>query len=282
MHKRIDILGLGCTAVDELLYVDAYPPEDGKDPVRRRERHCGGLTATAMVAGARIGVPLHVCRHPGRRRVLAIRHRSAFARRESTSRSFAAAKKRGRSAPHHHRSDRQTRTIFYDPKDVFGADPHWPHEEVIRSRAGVAGGRLRRRGDDPRGHDRPRRRGFPWSPISRLAGTRCFRKCSRLVDHLVLSRDFALKITRRTRPRGGGPRPLDVGPPGGGGHLRQRRLLVREPTSSPRVRSTSRPFRSKPSTRPAAATFFTAAMPRPWFTAGTSRLRCGLRRWPPD
>ena len=55
MQKRIDILGLGCTAVDELLYVDAYPAEDGKTPVRRRERQCGGLTATAMVAGARLG-----------------------------------------------------------------------------------------------------------------------------------------------------------------------------------------------------------------------------------
>ena len=55
MKKRFDILGLGCTAVDDLLYVSEYPPPDSKIKVRARERQCGGLTATALVAGARLG-----------------------------------------------------------------------------------------------------------------------------------------------------------------------------------------------------------------------------------
>ena len=55
MEKRFDVLGLGCTAVDDLVYVDQYPPRDAKIPVRRRERQCGGLTATALVAAARLG-----------------------------------------------------------------------------------------------------------------------------------------------------------------------------------------------------------------------------------
>src|SRR5438067_10401824 len=50
-----DVLGLGCVAVDDLLYVPAYPPPDAKVRVRRRERQCGGLTATALVAAARLG-----------------------------------------------------------------------------------------------------------------------------------------------------------------------------------------------------------------------------------
>src|SRR5690348_17831501 len=50
-----DVLGLGCVAVDDLLYVDSYPPPDAKVQVRRRERQCGGLTGTALVAAARLG-----------------------------------------------------------------------------------------------------------------------------------------------------------------------------------------------------------------------------------
>src|SRR5436190_23723632 len=51
----LDVLGLGCVAVDDLLYVSAYPPADAKVQVRRRERQCGGLTGTALVAAARLG-----------------------------------------------------------------------------------------------------------------------------------------------------------------------------------------------------------------------------------
>jgi sugar/nucleoside kinase (ribokinase family) len=50
-----DILGLGCATVDDLLYVDSYPPPDTKTRILRSERQCGGLTATALVAAARFG-----------------------------------------------------------------------------------------------------------------------------------------------------------------------------------------------------------------------------------
>src|ERR1043165_5428249 len=54
-RKQFDVLGLGCAAVDDILYVKQYPPADAKIHVLRRERHCGGLTATALVAAARLG-----------------------------------------------------------------------------------------------------------------------------------------------------------------------------------------------------------------------------------
>src|SRR5436305_6526894 len=54
-QPQYDVLGLGCVAVDDLLYVPAYPPADAKVRVRRRERQCGGLTASALVAAARLG-----------------------------------------------------------------------------------------------------------------------------------------------------------------------------------------------------------------------------------
>src|ERR1043165_5224 len=54
-RKQFDVLGLGCAAVDDILYVEQYPRADAKVRVLRRERHCGGLTATALVAAARLG-----------------------------------------------------------------------------------------------------------------------------------------------------------------------------------------------------------------------------------
>jgi sugar/nucleoside kinase (ribokinase family) len=50
-----DILGIGCVAVDELLYVSDFPAPDTKVRVNRRERSCGGLTGNALVAAARLG-----------------------------------------------------------------------------------------------------------------------------------------------------------------------------------------------------------------------------------
>lgn len=50
-----DVLGFGAVAVDDLLYVDEYPPPESKVRVRHRLRQCGGLTGTALVAAARLG-----------------------------------------------------------------------------------------------------------------------------------------------------------------------------------------------------------------------------------
>ena len=50
-----DVLGFGSVAVDDLIYVESYPPADAKAPVLRTQRQCGGLTATALVAAARLG-----------------------------------------------------------------------------------------------------------------------------------------------------------------------------------------------------------------------------------
>ena len=55
MSDALDVLGIGSIAVDDLLYVTAYPPADAKTQVLRSERHCGGLTATALVAASRLG-----------------------------------------------------------------------------------------------------------------------------------------------------------------------------------------------------------------------------------
>jgi len=55
MSARWDVLGFGAIAVDDVLFVDRYPPPDSKAPVRSKERHPGGLTGTALVAVSRMG-----------------------------------------------------------------------------------------------------------------------------------------------------------------------------------------------------------------------------------
>ncbi len=54
-HKMWDVLGFGAIAVDDFLYVDNYPAPDSKTRVQRRERHGGGLCATALIAAAKLG-----------------------------------------------------------------------------------------------------------------------------------------------------------------------------------------------------------------------------------
>ncbi len=52
---KIDILGLGISTIDDFLIVEDFPKPNGKQPVVRKERQLGGLTAVALVAAARLG-----------------------------------------------------------------------------------------------------------------------------------------------------------------------------------------------------------------------------------
>ena len=54
-EKTWDVLGFGAIAVDDFLYVDKYPAPDSKARVQNRERHGGGLCATALIAAAKLG-----------------------------------------------------------------------------------------------------------------------------------------------------------------------------------------------------------------------------------
>ena len=55
MSNQWDILGLGVVAVDDLLYVDRFPRPNTKMRIHSKRRQGGGLTATALVAAARLG-----------------------------------------------------------------------------------------------------------------------------------------------------------------------------------------------------------------------------------
>lgn len=128
-----DVLGLGCTAIDDLLTVAVYPPADTKVPILQAERRCGGNTATALLAAARLGAR---CAFAG---TLGDDEYSRFV--------LDAFQRAGVDTTHHvHRPgarpiraviiadrERQTRTIFYDLSDARGADPELPADDVIAS-----------------------------------------------------------------------------------------------------------------------------------------------------
>jgi sugar/nucleoside kinase (ribokinase family) len=133
MTATFDILGLGCVAIDDLLYVPSFPSADTKLQILRRERQCGGLTATAMVAAARLGSR---CAYAG---TLGEDELSQFVVDAFRHEGVDATHIRRRSGARPIHSivivdlSRQTRTILYDLEGVLGAQEDWPHADVIRA-----------------------------------------------------------------------------------------------------------------------------------------------------
>jgi sugar/nucleoside kinase (ribokinase family) len=197
MH--LDILGLGCVAVDDLLYVPAYPPADAKVRVNRRERQCGGLTGTALVAAARMGAR---CAYAG---VLGDDPLSQFVEERFRQEGVDTAHIRRRQAARPIHSvivvdeGRQTRNIFYDLDGVAGAEQGWPHADVIRSARVLF--------VDHFGVE-----GMTWAArIARASGVAVvadfevadmpgFADLLALVDHLIISLAFARQLTGEVQP----------------------------------------------------------------------------------
>jgi len=191
---EFDILGFGAVAVDDLLYVDEYPPADSKVRVRHRRRQCGGLTGNALVAAARLGAG---CAYVG---VLGEDELSQVVARSLASEGIDLTYSSGRpdARPAHSTiivdESRKTRTIFSSLEGPIGADPTWPEPELVRSSAvllvdhhGLEGTlravRIARAGDVSVVADFER---DPGPPFAELLG---------LVDHLIISERFARELT---------------------------------------------------------------------------------------
>ncbi|MBI2927330.1 MAG: hypothetical protein HYY24_16670 [Verrucomicrobia bacterium] len=192
--ERFDVLGLGCTAVDDLLYVDAYPPADAKLRIRRRERQCGGLTATALVAAARLGAR---CAYAG---VLGDDEDSRFVldtlTREGIDTRHVVRRKHARPIRSVILVDEthKTRNIFYDTAGVIGASPDGPSEKNIRSSRvlfvdlwGIDG--------MIRAARIARAAGIPIVGDLERSNAPRFRELLRLIDHLIVPEDFACSFT---------------------------------------------------------------------------------------
>lgn len=194
-HQSIDVLGLGVAAIDDLLYVEEYPKADSKVRVQRRERQCGGLTATALVAAARLGSR---CAYAG---VLGNDALAEYVieRLQSAGVDTSHVVRRDGAGPVYSTivvdMKRHTRNIFCDMKDVVGADDHLPADGVIRSARVLFVDHIGMPGQ-LRAARIAHAAGIPIvSDIERDTAPE-FAELFGLVDHAILSQAFAEKLTR--------------------------------------------------------------------------------------
>ena len=202
MRPAIDVLGLGCTAVDDLLFVAAYPQEDSKSAVLRRERCCGGLTATALVAAARLGVKAAYAGclgdDPDSQFVLDTFTREGVDTRHTVRRGDARPVRSAIVV----RAPGGTRTVLYDVTGALDADPRRPARSVIES-AGVL---LVDRWGLPgmiRAARIARRAGIPVVADLETFQLPRFAELLALADHLIVSANFARRYTGASSPASG-------------------------------------------------------------------------------
>lgn len=185
-----DVLGLGVLAVDELLYVEHYPPPDTKTPVLHCERQAGGLTGTALVAAARLGAK---CAYAGMMGHDALSQFVAETfRREGIDLTHVVW--RDDAQPVHSfiivDMSAHTRNIFFLRGAKTGAAPDAPAPEVIQSTRVLFADH----------HGLPGmvravriavQAGIPVVADLERPGGEGFEELLRLTDHLIVSREFA-------------------------------------------------------------------------------------------
>ncbi|PYI89094.1 MAG: hypothetical protein DME26_01975 [Verrucomicrobia bacterium] len=166
--KAFDILGLGAVAVDDFIYVEHYPQPDEKARVVRRQRKCGGLTAIALVAAARLGA------------------RCAYAGVLGHDALIVVDQQRG------------TRNIFFDVAGFVGANVEAP-ASLIESCRVLLVDNFRLPGMI-RAARLARRAGIPVvADFESQSGSR-FPELLALTNHLILSCGFAAALTGKRSP----------------------------------------------------------------------------------
>ena len=192
--KRFDVLGLGCTAVDDLLYVPSFPAADEKMRVQGTARRFGGLTGAALVTASRLGAR---CAYAG---CLGTDEHSNYAAghlgQEGVDISHAPRVPQGRVV---HSivvvgTDNGSRNVFFEGSGMIGAHDTEPGDEVLRAcrvlfidQWGMAG--------NLRAARVARLAGAAVVADFEDSGSPLFREVLDLVDHLVLGEKFAREIT---------------------------------------------------------------------------------------
>jgi sulfofructose kinase len=197
MNWSTGILGLGSVAVDELIFAE-YAAPNRKTPVKHRERHFGGQTATALVAATRLGAQ---CAYAG---ILGTDEISASAIENMRNKGIDLQYLRQNQNAFAVQSliivdeENQTRNIYFHSSSFSGAAIDWPPDEVIQAcqillvdQHGIPG--------MTRAAAIARSAGIPvisdletFSPGS--------EKLLALIDHLIVPETFAQLYTGETTP----------------------------------------------------------------------------------
>jgi len=194
--NTFDVLGLGCAAVDDLLFVPGYPVADTKVRVARRARRCGGLTGAALLTAARLGAR---CAYAGclgndeysdhvandfMREGVNISHAPRLAAARVVHSTIIVG------------TDSGSRNIFFEDDGFIGAHDSLPTEEVIRGAKVLFVDHLGMTGN-LRAARLARAAGISVVADFESDSHPLFREVLDLVDHLILSEEFARTITRR-------------------------------------------------------------------------------------
>ncbi len=194
-----DIMGLGCAAVDDVLYVPAFPVRDEKVRVSHGVRRCGGLTCVALVSAARLGAR---CAYAG---CLGLDDLSEYIAeyfaREGVDLQHAPRLPEARVV---HSvivvgEDTGSRNIFFEADGLIGAHDCLPPDEVIRAAKVLFIDQWGMRGS-LRAARAARACGLPVVADFEDAPAPHFEEVLALVDHLIVSKRFALELTRAPSP----------------------------------------------------------------------------------
>jgi sugar/nucleoside kinase (ribokinase family) len=198
-QKSFDVLGLGCVAVDDALYAPSFPVANRKTHIPRSERRCGGLTGAALVAAARLGAR---CAFAG---CLGLDDSSDYVARnfagEGVDISNAPRLPEGRVV----RSvivvgeDTGSRNIFYQNDGMIGAHPELPSAGFVQSARVLFIDQYGMEGN------------LRAARLARAAGAGVvadfeddqlplFPELLGLVNHLILSEEFALRLAGASTP----------------------------------------------------------------------------------
>lgn len=191
--ESFDLLGLGCAAVDDVLYVAAFPAADGKARVQRSLRRCGGLTFAALVAATRLGAR---CAYAG---CLGKDSLSEYIARalETEGISLAHAPRLAEARVVHSvivvGQQNATRAILFEANGLLGAHDSLPANEVIKGARVLFIDQYGMRGN-LRAAQVARAAGVPVVADFEDSNVPWFQETLALVDHLILSEDFALPL----------------------------------------------------------------------------------------
>ena len=197
--EHLDVLAMGCVAVDDFLYVPEYPAPETKIRVTRGQRKCGGLAGGALQAAARLGA------RTGYAATLGEDELSHFVaeRFEAEGISLKYLRRRPGVRPIHSTivvdTTHHTRTIFFSLDGAQGAQEDWPPQDAIEGSKvllvdhfGIEG--MIRAAKIARASGIPVVADFEhneWPGFDELLA---------LVDHLIVSEAFARKLTGEASP----------------------------------------------------------------------------------
>jgi sugar/nucleoside kinase (ribokinase family) len=192
--KKYDVLGFGCATLDEMLFVEEFPQRDTKTRILSSEKQGGGLTATALVAAARLGAR---CAYAGQ---LGFDDISKFVAKTLETEGIDTSLIPWRSEAAAIRSlivvdqKNATRNIFFERTGEVGAAPDAPTETEMAAARVLHIDHYGGQGN-LRILEIARRHAIPVVADFERTNVPYFEEFLPLVDHLILSLDFATQLT---------------------------------------------------------------------------------------